>query len=152
MCLKYATVEIYPLLWLKFPWHQSPCVGSVHLLLDAEQLNDALQSPVQQREGDKGLGNRERKGERIRGLMWMSHSQSMAVKPRREGKMLLCWVWRSSCDQHRVNVGLSEFDNRIFSFHFTNLAATEGWFKIICKISSQFKWSIDSGLKCEKML
>lgn len=37
-------------------------VDSVDLLLDAEQLSEALQSPVQQREGDKGLHNTDREG------------------------------------------------------------------------------------------
>lgn len=38
----------------------SPRVDSVSLLPDEEQLREALQSPVQQREGDKGLDKTER--------------------------------------------------------------------------------------------
>lgn len=40
-------------------------VDSVGLLLHAGQLGEALQSPVQQREGDKGLDKTERDGVRL---------------------------------------------------------------------------------------
>lgn len=44
-------------------------VDSVGLLLDAEQQREALQSPVQQREGDKGLDKTDRDRLRLGGFV-----------------------------------------------------------------------------------